>query len=109
MNRMIARVFAGVLLVYSLAWAQAGPKVSGVEPATGKVGSSVTISGENLGKDIVEAVYLSDDEKDYPAQFLEQSASKVVVKIPELKAGGYNIALKVGNNIFIQPIRITVE
>ena len=109
MRSIVARLFLGAWFVYSLAWAQAGPKVSGVEPAAGKVGSSITVNGENLGKDVVEEVYFSDDVKDYPAQLSEQSATKMVVKIPEVKAGGYNISVKVGNNIFIQPIRITVE
>jgi hypothetical protein len=108
MMNIVARIFLGAWMV-CLAWAQAGPKVSTVEPATGKAGSSVTVSGENLGKDVVEGVYFSDDEKDYPAELSEQSANKVVVKIPAVKAGGYNIAVKVGNNIFIQPVRVSVE
>jgi hypothetical protein len=103
------RVGVAMLLFASFALAQAGPKLNAVEPSAGKVGMNCTITGENLGKDSVEGVLLSDDEKDYPAEVLEQAADKLVVKIPDVKAGGYNISVKVGNNIYIQPVRFTVE
>ena len=90
-------------------WAQASPKISGVEPETAKVGASLTVNGENLGKETVEAIYFSDDAKDYKAAISEQSATKIVVKVPELKAGPYNLSVKVGDNIFIQPARVTIE
>jgi hypothetical protein len=93
----------------TMAWAQAGPRLTGVEPAAGKVGDSLTIMGESLGKDSVEGVLLSDDVKDYEAEIVEQAADKIVVKVPQVTAGGYNVSLKVGNNIYIQPVRFTVE
>jgi len=109
MKNLVARAILGAFLLQSLAWAQASPKITGVAPETGKVGTSITVNGENLGKDVVRAVFFSDDAKDYKAEVSEQSATKVVVKIPELKAGPYNISVQVGDNIFIQPVRMTVE
>jgi hypothetical protein len=88
---------------------QAGPKLTAVEPAAGKAGVNCTITGENLGKESIDGVLLSDDEKDYPAEVVEQAADKIVMKIPQVKAGGYNVSVKVGNNIYIQPVRFTVE
>ena len=109
MKQMVSRAILGAILVQSMLWAQASPKITTVAPETAKVGGSLTVNGENLGKEVVEAVYFSDDAKDYKAEISEQSATKVVVKIPELKAGPYNLAVKVGDNIFIQPTRVTIE
>ena len=109
MSKKIALAFLGTILLSAFAWAQAGPKLTGVEPAAGKVGDNLTILGENLGKESVEAVLLSDDEKDYPAEMVEQTDAKIVMKVPDVKAGGYNIAIQIENNIYIQPVRFTVE
>ena len=51
---------------------QNSPKITAVAPATGKVNDSVTLTGENLGKDSVSAVFLSDDKDDYKATLVEQ-------------------------------------
>ena len=93
----------------SLAFAQAAPKVTGVEPATGKVNDSVTVSGANLAKDSVTAVFLSDDKSDFKATMVSQAADKIVLKVPQVKPGGYNVSIQVGNGILIEPVRFTVE
>src|SRR5437588_7508017 len=53
-----------LLCLAPLAVGQNSPKITGVAPAAGKVNDSVTLTGENLGKDFVSAVYLSDDKDD---------------------------------------------
>lgn len=100
---------AVALLTASWALGQEGPRVTGVEPGAGKVDSNLTVTGANLGKDTVVGIYLSDDKSDYPATVVEQSAEKIVAKVPQVMPGGYNISIHVGNNIFIQPVRFTVE
>jgi IPT/TIG domain len=102
-------VLVGAVLLASLAWAQGSPRVSGVEPASGKVNDSVTVAGENLGKSNVSAVFLSDDKTDYKATVVEQADGKIVIKVPQVKAGNYKVSLQVGINIYIQPVRFTVE
>lgn len=100
---------AAALLTASLAIGQSSPRVTGVEPETGSVDTNLTITGENLGSDTVLGVYLSDDAADHQAMVVEQAADKIVVKVPQVNPGGYNIAIHVGNNIFIQPVRFTVQ
>lgn len=100
---------AAVLLTASWVWGQGSPKVTGTEPAKAKVDSNLTVMGENLGKELVTSVFLSDDAMDYKATVVEQAATKIVMKIPQVKPGPYNVSVQVGNNILIQPIRITVE
>ena len=100
---------AGVILFSSLAVAQNAPQVTGVDPASGKVSDTVTVSGSNLGKASVSSVYLSDDKNDYKATIEDQSDDKITVKVPQVKPGDYNISIQVGNNLFIKPVKFKVE
>jgi len=102
-------ILAALSLSASLGSAQGSPKVTAVDPATGKVSDSVTVSGEALGKESVAAVFLSDDKSDYKATIVSQSADKIVMKIPEVKPGNYNVSIQVGNGILIEPVRFTVQ
>lgn len=99
---------AGIFLA-PLIFAQSTPQVTGVEPQSGKVNDTVTVSGQNLGKDAVSAVFLSDDKNDYKATVVEQTAEKIVMKIPQVKPASYNVSIQVGDKLFIKPVRFTVE
>jgi hypothetical protein len=99
----------GVAMMAPLLLAEGNPQVTSVDPSMGKVNDSVTIAGQNLDKATVVAVFLSDDKNDYKATILDQSAEKIVMKVPQVKAGNYNISVQSGTNILIKPIRFTVE
>lgn len=87
----------------------ASPHISAVTPGTGKAEDTITITGENLGKDKVAAVFLSDDKLDHKAVVVDQEATKIVIKVPHgLKAGDYNISVQEGGAIYIQPVIFTV-
>jgi hypothetical protein len=100
---------AAVVFLSPLIFAQSTPQVTGVDPASGKVNDTVTVSGQNLGKEAVSAVYLSDDKNDYKATVVEQSAEKIVMKIPQVKPANYNVSIQVGDKLFIKPVRFKVE
>jgi len=100
---------AGLIVFSSLAVAQNAPQVTGVDPATGKVNDTVTVSGNNLGKESVSSVYLSDDKNDYKAAIEDQSDAKITVKVPQVKPGDYNISVQVGDKLFIKPVKFKVE
>ena len=102
-------VLAALLWPAAGSWAQGSPRVTGVEPTTGKVGSQVTIIGENLGKANVVAAYLSDNSDDYKAVVVDQTSEKIVVKIPKVKTGEYNVSIQIKNDILIQPVRFSVQ
>ncbi len=112
-TRLISKVgFVAALLVFAVspyALAQSAPKITAVDPAMGKVDDSVTLTGENLGKDSVSAVFLSDDKDDYKATLVQQDAAKIILKVPQVKTGGYNISIQEGDKIFILPLRFTVQ
>jgi hypothetical protein len=102
-------VFAGAILFASLAIAQNAPQVTGVDPASGKVNDTMTVSGNNLGKASVSSVYLSDDKNDYKAVIEDQSDDKITAKVPQVKPGDYNISIQVGDKLFIKPVKFKVE
>jgi hypothetical protein len=85
------------------------PHITAVDPPSGKVGDTVTLTGTNLGKGAVAAVFLSDDKTDYKATLVDQAAEKLVIKIPQVKAGGYNLSVQIGGQILILPAHFTVE
>jgi len=100
---------AGVVLFSSLAVAQNAPQVTGVDPESGKVNDTVTVSGSNLGKATVSSVFLSDDKNDYKAVIVEQSDDKITMKVPQCKPGDYNVSVQVGDKLFIKPVKFKVE
>jgi hypothetical protein len=109
-NARTRLVLLAVLVFLSpLIFAQTTPQVTGVDPASGKVNDTVTVSGQNLGKEAVSAVYLSDDKNDYKAVVVEQNAEKIVMKIPQVKPANYNVSIQVGDKLFIKPVRFKVE
>ena len=100
---------AGVILLSSLAVAQNAPQVTGVDPDSGKVNDTVTVSGSNLGKATISSVFLSDDKSDFKAAIVDQSDDKITMKVPQVKAGDYNISVQVGDKLFIKPVKFKVE
>jgi hypothetical protein len=103
-------VFAALLVLpLRLTLAQNSPSVKAVDPTSGKVNDSISVVGENLGKAVVSAVYLSDEKSDYKAVIVEQASDKIVLKIPQVKPGDYNVSVQTGAAIYIQPVRLTVQ
>ncbi len=101
-------LLAAVLLA-PLILAQSSPTLTAVEPSAGKVNDTVTLTGQNLGKESVSSVFLSDAKSDYKAAIVEQKADEIVMKVPQVKAGEYNVSLQEGDKIFIKPVRFTVQ
>lgn len=102
-------VLAVTLLLASLVFAQGAPRVTTVEPSSGKVNDNITLTGDHLGKDSVSAVFLSDEKDDFKAVVVEQTDNKIIIKVPQVKPGNYNVSLQVGDKIFIEPVRFKVQ
>jgi hypothetical protein len=101
--------FAVFFLSFPVVRAAGSPHIVSVSPASGKVGDTITVSGENLGKPGVSAVFLSDDKSDYKASMIDQGADKIVMKVPQVKPGDYNVSIQAGTSIYIQPVLFTVQ
>jgi len=102
-------LFVVAISLSPLLLAQGGAQITSVDPSSGKVNDSVTVTGQNLGKASVPSIYLSDDKEDYKATIVEQTDEKIVMKIPQVKSGSYHISVLAGNTIIIKPVRFTVE
>ena len=102
-------LLAAALLLAALVFAQGTPRVTSAEPSSGKVNDNVTLAGENLGKGSVSTVFLSDDKTDYMVTVVQQAAEKIVIKVPRLKPGDYNVSVQAGDRIFIMPVRFKVQ
>src|SRR6201984_350092 len=100
---------AALLTLGPLLFAQGSPQVTSVDPSSRKVNDTVTVAGENLGKNTVSALFLSDDKTDYKATLIEQNEEKIVMKVPHVRPGRYNISIQKGNAIYIQPVRFTAK
>jgi IPT/TIG domain len=85
------------------------PRITAVTPGAGKTDDSITITGQNLGKDKVAAVFLSDAKLDHKVVVVDQEATKIVIKVPALKPGDYNVSVQEGAAIYIQPVIFTVK
>jgi len=96
------------LFLVQLLFAQSAAKVTTVDPASGKVDDTVTLTGENLGKDNVVGVFLSDAQDDFKATVVDQASDKIVMKVPKTKAGGYNVSIQVKDRILILPLKFNV-
>ena len=108
---VLLAMLAAVMIAFSgvRVDAQETARVTAVDPANGKSNDTITVSGENLGKAHVAAVFLSDDKDDFKAVIVSQEADKIVIKVPSVKPGSYNISIQAANAILIQPIKFTVE
>ena len=67
---------------------QANPRMVSVDPPSGKKGDIISVTGENLQKDQVAKVFLTDGKNDTPVEVTEQTATTIKFKIPEKIAAG---------------------
>jgi hypothetical protein len=89
------------------------PRMTNVEPESGKVGDILTVSGDNLDKTQVAELYLTDGKKDTKVVMTEQTPTSIKFKIP-VKARPGRFALMVLTTgkepkLIEQPVKVTVE
>jgi hypothetical protein len=92
---------------------QAMPRMSTVEPGNGKAGDVITVAGENLQKDAVSKVYLTDGKIDTEVQIMDQTPTAIKFKIPAKAAAG-RLALMVltagkDAKLMEQPVKVQIE
>lgn len=106
---VVPLVAATMLVVYAQ---QAMPRMSTVEPGSGKAGDVVTVAGENLQKDAVAKVYLTDGKNDTEVQIVEQNATAIKFKIPAKVTGRLALmVLTAGKDakLMEQPVKVQIE
>jgi hypothetical protein len=103
-----------LLMAASFAYSQqAMPRMTSVEPTSAKKGDVVAVTGENLDKDLVAKVYLTDGKNDTVVEVTEQSATSIKFKIPAAKVAGRLavMVLTTGKEpkYIEQPVKVTIE
>jgi hypothetical protein len=92
---------------------QASPRMISAQPQNGKTGDVIAITGENLQKDLVAKVYLTDGKNDIVVEVTEQTATSLKFKIPaKVEAGRLALmVLTAGKEpkLIEQPVKVTID
>lgn len=93
---------------------QVMPRMVTVEPMNGKTGDVIMVTGENLAKDAVAKVYLTDGKNDVQVEVVEQTATSIKFKIPVKAAAGGRLTLMVLTTgkeakLIEQPVKVLID
>ncbi len=90
----------------------ASPRVTTCEPQSAKKGEVVTVTGENLQKEIVAKVFLTDDKTDFQVEVTEQTATTLKFKIPvKIDLGRLSLMVETAGKDrrqIVQPVKVTI-
>lgn len=109
---MRTRLLAVLLLMtIALCAFQSLPRLTSVEPDTGKKGDVVTAKGENLNKNATGELYLTDGKNDTKVVISDQSDAEIKFTVPDVKPGRYHLLTLTANkaSMIEQPVVLTVE
>jgi hypothetical protein len=109
LSSAVPLLFAATLVLFGQ---EAMPRMSSVDPSSGKAGDVIAVTGENLDKANVAKVYLTDDKNDYVCEVTEQSATEIKLKIPAKAAGRLALMiLTTGKEpkLVTQPVKVNIE
>jgi hypothetical protein len=93
----------------------ASPRMVSVDPANGKVGDVIAVTGENLGKAQIAKVYLTDggDGKgDLEVQISEQTDTTLKFKIPAKATGRMALLILTATKpaqLIEQPVKVAID
>lgn len=89
------------------------PRCVSVEPASGKAGDVIVVTGENLGKALVAELYFTDGKNDIKVPMTEQSDTTIKTTIPAAAKPGIRYRLMVLTKgkeprLIEQPVRVEI-
>lgn len=111
---MLATVLLVAVAAPPLMAQEAIPRCTIVEPMSGKVGTEIVVTGENLDKNLVAKLYLTDGKNDIELAITEQAATTLKTKIPASAKVGERYRLMILTRgkepkLIEQPVRFEVE
>ncbi len=93
--------------------AQAFPSIHSVAPESGHAGDQLTADGENLSQDSIRELYLTDGQKDYKVDIVEQTATSITFKIPSsIVPGRFSLMVltrEAQPRLIEQPVKVDVQ
>jgi hypothetical protein len=89
------------------------PRFSSVDPTSGKIGTVITVTGENIGKNVVDKVYFTDGQNDIAVVITDQADTTLKVAIPAKAKVGERYRLMILTKgkepkLIEQPVRVEV-
>ena len=91
------------------------PQMRKVDPASGRSGDVVAVTGDSLDQDTVAALYLTDGKEDVKVEITEQTATVIKFKIPANAKTG-RLALMVltkgkgkDPRLIEEPVKVLIE
>ena len=109
LSSVVALLSAAILVLFAQ---EAMPRMSSVDPPSGKSGDVVTVTGENLDKANVGKVYLTDDKNDLVCEVTEQTATSIKIKIPPKAKGRMALMILTAGKEpkeIVQPVKVSIE
>ena len=109
LSSAVPLLFAATLVLFGQ---EAMPRMSSVDPTSGKAGDVIAVTGENLDKANVAKVYLTDDKNDFVCEVTEQTATEIKLMIPAKATGRLVLMiLTTGKEpkLVTQPVKVTIE
>ena len=91
---------------------QSMPRMTSVDPLNGKKGDVIVVTGENLQKDAVSKVFLTDGKNDIPVEVTEQTATSIKFKIPAKATGRMALMVLTSGKdakYIEQPVKVQID
>jgi hypothetical protein len=115
-NQMKLSFVATLLLAAFAAYGQQPmPRMTAVEPQNGKSGDVIVVSGENLQKDAVAKVYLTDGKNDIEVSIDAQTEKELKFKIPAKATGRLSLMILTASKdakdqkLIEQPVKVQID
>ena len=113
-SRTILTFIALALLLTAARPAQAPmPRLTSVEPASGKAGDVLAANGENLQKPNVVELFLTDGKNDQKMVIVEQTPTAIKFRVPtNTKPGRFALMILTGGKepkLLEQPVKVDIE
>ena len=109
LSSVVPLLLAATLVLFAQ---EAMPRMSSVDPTSGKAGDVIAVAGENLEKANVGKVYLTDGKNDLVCEITAQTATEIKLKIPEKATGRMALMiLTTGKEpkLIEQPVKVNIE
>jgi hypothetical protein len=85
--------------------------ITTVEPLSAKAGDTVSAKGEGIDSAKVDTLYLTDGTHDFKCQMVEQTATAIKFKVPDMiQPGRWTVMIHTKKDQLIeQPVKLTVQ
>lgn len=75
-------IFFALAVPFGIIGQSTVPQMRKVDPASGRSGDVVAVTGDNLDQDTVAALYLTDGKEDVKVEITEQTTTVIKFRIP---------------------------